>query len=163
MDFKAFVKEYQQKVYWQVRRMVYNHEDTNDLVQDIFVKVYTNFDQFRGNAKLSSWVYRIAFNETINFLNKQARERTLSLDELALDSIDKLKDDIYFDGDDTEILLQKAIASLPVKQRMVFLYKYYEELKYDEIAEILGGSVGGLKASYHHAVKKIKDFIYQHH
>lgn len=163
MDFNTFVKEYHQKVYWQVRRMVYNHEDANDLVQDIFVKVYTNFEQFRGDAKLSSWVYRIAYNETINFLKKQAKERTLSLDELAIDAIDQLKDDIYFDGDESEILLQKAIAHLPEKQRLVFLYKYYDELKYDEIAEILGGSVGGLKASYHHAVNKIKDFIYQQH
>lgn len=163
MDFNQLVKTYHQKVYWQVRRMVLNHEDANDVTQDIFVKVYQKYDTFKGESKFSSWLYRIAYNETINFLNKQSKIKASSLDEYLEQSVNNLQADVFFDGEESALLLQKAIQTLPEKQRMVFMYKYFDELKYEEISEILDLSVGGLKATYHIAMNKIKDYILQHH
>jgi len=162
-DFKLLVQTHHQKIYWQVRRMVYDHDDANDVVQDIFIKIFQNFENFKGDAKFSTWIFRIAYNETINFLNKRSRQNAVSLDEYVSSTVESLYADEYFDGDETQLLLQKAIAKLPEKQRMVFLYKYYEELKYEEISEIMGVSVGGLKASYHIASSKIKEIIQQQH
>lgn len=163
MDFNQLVKTYHQKVYWQVRRMVLNHDDANDVTQDIFVKVYQKYDTFKGESKFSSWLYRIAYNETINFLNKQSKLQASSIDDYLEQSVNNLQADVFFDGEESALLLQKAIQTLPEKQRMVFMYKYFDELKYEEISEILDLSVGGLKATYHIAMNKIKDYVLQHH
>lgn len=157
--FDLLVKKYQQRVYWQVRKMVIDHNDTDDLVQDIFIKIWKNLDSFREDAKLFTWIYRIATNEVLSFLNRKKRRYFLSLSSYEDHLYDKLQDDHFFTGDDIQKKFQKALLKLPPKQRLVFNMKYYEELKYNEISEILGTSVGALKASYHHAVKKIKDFV----
>ena len=157
--FKLLVSEYHQKIYWQVRRLVLIHDDADDVTQNIFIKIYQNLGDFRNEAKLSSWIYRIAYNESINFIQKRAKEIHQSVEDYSVSVADHLLDDEYFDGDKAEIVLQKAIAILPEKQRVIFMMKYYDELKYEEISQILETSVGALKASYHHAVKKIEQFI----
>ena len=141
--FERIVSQYSEQLYWQIRRMVLSHDDANDLLQNTFIKAWINIDYFRAEAKLSTWLYRIALNECITFLNKQRA----------------MKSDPYFSGDRAELLLQKALLTLPEKQRMVFNLKYYQEMKYEEMSEIFGTSVGALKASYHHAVKKIEKFL----
>ena len=156
--FEEVVKEYSEPLYWQIRRMVLNHDDTNDLLQNTFVKAWTNLSQFRGEAKLSTWLYRIALNECLNFLNRQKAQKDLSIDdECAI--VNQLESDPYFDGDETQLLFQEAIHKLPDKQRIIFQMKYFQEMKYEDISEIMGTTVGALKASYHHAVKKIEDFF----
>ncbi|MFV0227308.1 RNA polymerase sigma factor [Empedobacter falsenii] len=157
--FKLIVKKYHQKVYWQIRRMVLIHEDADDVSQNVFIKVYQNLDSFKNESKFSTWIFRITYNETINFIHKNAKERNVSYDDYSMNVANNLSSDVYFTGDEIQQKLQKAIASLPEKQRTVFLMKYYEELKYEQISEILGTSVGALKASYHHAVTKIKEFL----
>ena len=160
--FEQIVKEYSEQLYWQIRRMVFSHEDANDLLQNTFVKAWLNIDYFRGDAKMSTWLYRIAFNECLTFLNKQRANNQISIDEINAEMIGKLESDPYFDGDATQKAFLKAIQSLPEKQRIVFNLKYFKEMKYEEISEFLGTSIGGLKASYHHAVKKIEAFIEKH-
>lgn len=160
--FGHIAKAYSEKIYWQIRRLVLSHDDANDLLQNTFVKAWTNIDYFRGDAKLSTWLYRIAFNECLTFLNKQRANSQLSIDETDAEMINQLEGDAYFDGDNMQILFQKAIQSLPEKQRIIFNLKYFQEMKYEEISEILGTSTGGLKASYHHAVKKIEAFLKEH-
>ena len=160
--FEQIVKEYSEQLYRQIRRMVFSHEDANDLLQNTFVKAWLNIDYFRGDAKMSTWLYRIAFNECLTFLNKQRANNQISIDEINAEMIGKLESDPYFDGDATQKAFLKAIQSLPEKQRIVFNLKYFKEMKYEEISEILGTSIGGLKASYHHAVKKIEAFIEKH-
>ena len=160
--FEQIVKEYSEQLYWQIRRMVFSHEDANDLLQNTFVKAWLNIDYFRGDAKMSTWLYRIAFNECLTFLNKQRANNQISIDDINAEMIGKLESDPYFDGDATQKTFLKAIQSLPEKQRIVFNLKYFKEMKYEEISEILGTSIGGLKASYHHAVKKIEAFIEKH-
>ena len=155
--FECIVNEYSEQLYWQIRRMVLSHEDANDLLQNTFIKAWVNLDTFRGDARLSTWLYRIATNETLNFL--QRKKDTTGLDDAPSAIVSQLTADEYFDGNETELQLQKAIASLPNKQRAVFHLKYYEEMKYEEMSSILNTSVGALKASYHHAVKKICDFF----
>lgn len=157
--FKLLVNEYHQKVYWQVRRMVLIHEDADDVTQNIFIKIFQNLSTFRKEAKLSSWIFRIAYNESINFIQKRAKEIHCSSEDYTQDVVEHLEDDPFYSGDEIDLLLQKAIAHLPEKQRIIFMMKYYDELKYEEIASILETSVGALKASYHHAVKKIEQFI----
>ena len=160
--FERIVKAYSEQLYWQIRRMVVSHDDANDLLQNTFIKAWTNLDYFRGDAKISTWLYRIALNECLNFLNKQRAENRLSLDDADAALANKLESDPYFNGDETQKLFQKAILQLPEKQRIIFNLKYFQEMKYEEMSEILGTSVGALKASYHHAVKKIEDFFHQH-
>ncbi len=157
--FERIVKEYSEQLYWQIRRMVLSHEDANDLLQNTFIKAWMNLDYFRGDAKMSTWLYRIALNECLTFLNKQRAVTKLSIDDADADMVNKLESDAYFNGDETQVLFQKALLTLPEKQRMVFNLKYFREMKYEEISEILGTSVGALKASYHHAVKKIEGFL----
>lgn len=158
--FDTLMRTYGEQVYWQIRKMVASHDDANDLLQNCFLKVWNNLHNFRGDAKLSTWLYKIAVNETINFLNKQRNRHNLSDSESdASFLMDSLVADEYFDGDELQIKLQEAIMSLPEKQRLVFNMRYYDDLKYEEISEILGTSVGALKASYHHAVKKISQFM----
>lgn len=157
--FEMIVNEYSEQLYWQIRRLVLSHEDTNDLLQNTFIKAWINISYFRGDAKLSTWLYRIALNETLTFLNKQRASTHIPIDDPEVSVVQKLESDPYFSGDQAQLLLQKALLTLPEKQRMVFNLKYYQEMKYEEMSDIFGTSVGALKASYHHAVKKIEKFI----
>ena len=157
--FERIVTQYSEQLYWQIRRMVLSHDDTNDLLQNTFIKAWTNIDSFRGESKISTWLYRIATNECITFLNKQRAMNTVALDDPDAVVIDKLESDTYFSGDHIQLTLQKALLTLPEKQRMVFNLKYYQEMKDEEMSVILNTSVGALKASYHHAVKKIEKFL----
>lgn len=157
--FGQIVSAYSEQLYWQIRRMVLSHEDANDLLQNTFTKAWMNLEYFRAEAKLSTWLYRIAMNESLTFLNKQRAITTMSVDDLESDSLKKLESDPYFSGDRIQLMLQKALLTLPEKQRMVFNMKYYQEMKYEEMSEIFGTSVGALKASYHHAVKKIEKYL----
>lgn len=157
--FESVVKQYSEQLYWQIRRIVLSHEDANDLLQNTFIKAWMNIDSFRAEAKLSTWLYRIALNESLTFLNKQRAVNTVAIDDPEAVVVQKLESDPYFSGDRAQLLLQKALLTLPDKQRMVFNLKYYEEMKYEEMSEIFGTSVGALKASYHHAVKKIEKFL----
>ena len=159
--FGEIVKHYSEPLYWQIRRMVLSHDDANDLLQNTFIKAWNNLEYFRGDARLSTWLYRIAFNECLNLLNKQRALNQLSLDDAESAALNKLESDPYFDGDHTQLLFEKAIQTLPEKQRIVFNLKYFQEMKYEEMSDILGTSVGALKASYHHAVKKIEEFLEQ--
>ena len=157
--FSRIVAQYSEQLYWQIRRMVLSHDDANDLLQNTFIKAWINIDYFRAEAKLSTWLYRIAMNECLTYLNKQRAVTTVPIDAPEAEMIDKLEGDPYFSGDEAQLLLQKALLSLPEKQRMVFNLKYYQEMKYEEMSEIFGTSVGALKASYHHAVKKIENIL----
>ena len=139
--------------------MVLSHDDTNDILQDVFIKAWTNLENFRGDSKLSTWLYRIAINESITFLNKKRSQNNISIDDDDTFLLNTIESDEYFDGDNAQKLLQKAILTLPDKQRLVFHMKYFEEMKYEDMSEILGTSVGALKASYHHAVKKIEKIL----
>jgi RNA polymerase sigma-70 factor (ECF subfamily) len=157
--FSRIVSEYSERLYWQIRKMVFSHDDANDILQDVFVKAWTNLDNFRGDAKLTTWLYRIAINESITFLNKKRAQNNVSIDDGDTFLLNTLESDEYFDGDSAQTQLQKAILTLPDKQRLVFQMKYFEEMKYEDMSEILGTSVGALKASYHHAVKKIEKIL----
>ncbi len=157
--FNLLLAKYQQKVYWHVRRMVINHDDADDLIQEVFIKVCKNLENFRSDSQLYTWIYRIATNECITFLNRKKLKNNVSLDEVGYDLADSLADSTYFDGDKAQMKLQKALLTLPEKQRLVFNMKYFDDLKYDEISAILGTSVGGLKASFHLAVKKIEHYL----
>ena len=159
LAFEKLLKEFQRPLYNHIRTIVLNHADTDDVLQNTFVKVFQNLNKFKGESKLFSWIYRIATNEALTFLNQKAKKSGISSETLQSKAIDNLKADIYFDGNEIQIKLQKAIGLLPEKQKLVFKMKYFEELKYEEISEILGTSVGALKASYHHAVKKIEAFV----
>lgn len=159
--FSKLVSEYSEQLYWQIRKMVLSHDDANDILQEVFIKAWSSIDNFRGEAKLSTWLYRIAINESITFINKMRAQNNISIDEDDSFLINQLEGDQYFDGDETQKLLQKAVLTLPEKQRLVFQMKYFDEMKYEEMSEILGTSVGALKASYHHAVKKIENFFDQ--
>ena len=151
--FSDLVKAYSETLYWHIRRMVLNHDDANDLLQNTFIKAWTGIDGFMGNAKVLTWLYRIATNETLTWLSKNSN--TMSYEEVET-CASHLEADEWFDGDDLQARLQAAIQTLPPKQRMVFNMKYYDEMKYEDIALITGTSVGALKASYHHAYNKIK-------
>lgn len=158
--FETLLHHYTEPVYWQIRRMVLNHDDANDIVQNVFIKAWSNLHNFRGEAKLSTWLFKIAVNESINFLNKEKHRIQSSGDtEDESPAIKNLEADSYFDGDALQLELQAAIEKLPEKQRLVFNMRYYEEMKYEEMSEILGTSVGALKASYHHAVKKLTEML----
>lgn len=157
--FSILLKKYQQKIYWHIRRMVIDHDDTDDIVQEVFIKVWKSLDSFRQDSQLYTWIYRIATNECITFLNKKKNHLNISYEELAEKLEDSLNDDNFFSGEAIQKKLQKAILTLPEKQRLVFNMKYYDDLKFQEISDILGTSVGALKTSYHLAVKKIENFL----
>lgn len=159
--FEWIVNTYKEQLYYQIRRMVLSHEDADDLLQNTFIKAWNNLEYFRGEAKLSTWLYRIALNECLNFLNKQRAQKHLSIEESEANLLNQLESDPYFDGDQTQLLFEKAIQTLPEKQRIIFHLKYFQDMKYNEISEIMGTSIGALKASYHHAVKKIEEFFKQ--
>ena len=160
--FNLLVQTYQERVYWHVRKMVIDHDDADDLTQEVFVKVWKNLDRFREDSSLFTWIYRIATNECLNFLKKKKRRFFLPIHDVTNELTQKVDDGDNVDGDEIEILLQKAILTLPEKQRVVFNLKYFDELKFEEIAAITDTSVGALKASYHHAVKKIEKFVKEH-
>jgi len=157
--FNLLLKKYQQKIYWHIRRMVIDHDDADDIAQDVFVKVWKNLPTFRADAQLYTWMYRIATNECITFLNKKKAKNNVSLDDVDSTLGDTLAASSYFDGDKAQRKLQEAILTLPDKQRLVFNMKYYEDMKYEEISDVVGTSVGALKASFHLAVKKIEVFL----
>ena len=154
--FEVLINTYKERLYWHIRRIVLNHDDTDDVLQNTFIKIFRNIDKFKGDSKLYSWMYRIATNEALTFLKAKSKKLGVSNDQLQERMVDNLQADVYFEGDEIQLKLQKAIALLPEKQKLVFNMKYFEELKYDEISEILETSIGGLKASYHLAVKKIE-------
>ncbi len=157
--FAVLVKQYSEKLYWKVRRIVLSHEDANDVLQNVFIKVWSNLQNFQGKSSLSTWLYRIAVNESLDFLRKQKLADKVSTDED--DSVaSRLMSDEYFDGDEVQTRLQEAVARLPEVQRTVFSLKYFEEMKYSEISQILNTSEGALKASYHLAVKKITEYLH---
>ncbi|TGD79573.1 RNA polymerase sigma factor [Hymenobacter wooponensis] len=157
--FNQLVRKYQQKVYWHVRKMVIDHDDADDLTQDVFMKVWNNLANFRRDASLYTWIYRIATNECLSFLSSKRRRFFLPINDVGAELAAKLEADPGLAGDDIERRLQKAILRLPDKQRLVFNMKYYDEITYEQMAEITGTSVGALKASYHHAVKKIEQYV----
>jgi len=157
--FNLLISKYQEKIYWHVRRLVIDHDDADDLVQEVFIKVWKNLAKFRSDSKLYTWIYRIATNECITFLNKKKQRNQTPLDEVVEELSESLVAASYFNGDKIQLKLQQALLTLPEKQRLIFNMKYYDDLKYDEISEILGTSVGALKASFHIAVKKIEVFM----
>ncbi len=157
--FELLVARFSEQLYWHIRRTVLSHDDANDLLQNTFIKAWLNIDTFRGESKLSTWLYRIATNECLTFLSRQQSTTFISLDDAEVDTLQQLEGDVYFNGDHAQTLLQKALLTLPDKQRMVFNMKYFQGMKYDEISEVFGTSVGALKASYHHAVKKVEKFL----
>jgi RNA polymerase sigma-70 factor (ECF subfamily) len=157
--FGQAVEMYGERLYRQIRKLVLSHEDADDLLQNTFMKAWQSIDYFRGDAKLSTWLYKIAINECITFINRQRNIQHISIDSADSFLLERIHDDPWFDGDAAQKKLQEAILRLPEKQRIVFTMKYNDELKYEEISDILGTSVGALKASYHHAVKKIEDFL----
>lgn len=157
--FAVLVKQYSEKLYWKVRRIVLSHEDANDVLQNVFIKVWSNLQNFQGKSSLSTWLYRIAINESLDFLRKQKLADKVSADE-DVSVASRLMSDEYFDGDEVQARLQEAVAKLPEVQRMVFNLKYFEEMKYSEMSQILNTSEGALKASYHLAVKKITEYLH---
>ena len=157
--FNLLVKKYQQKVYYHIRRMVIDHDDANDVTQNTFIKAWKGLSNFREDAKLFTWLYRIATNEALSFLRKKRTVLMVPIVNVERQLADKLMHDPLIKADQLQMRLQKAILSLPEKQRLVFNMKYYDEMKYEEMSAILGTSVGALKASYHHAVKKIEKYI----
>jgi RNA polymerase sigma-70 factor (ECF subfamily) len=157
--FGEVIATYSEPLYWQIRRMVQEHEDANDLLQNTFLKAWQSLENFRGDARLSTWLYKIAINESITFLDKERRRQNISLDSQDAALINSIESDENVDGDELAKKLRIAIAGLPEKQRLVFNMKYFDEMKYEDMSAILGTSVGALKASYHLAVKKIEQFF----
>ena len=157
--FKELISLYKERLYWHIRKIVISHEDADDVLQNTFIKIFRNIDKFNQESKLFSWMYRIATNESITFINKRVKQRNVDISDYQQNLASTLANDDFFNGDEIQLILQKAIATLPRKQQLVFNMKYFDELKYSEISEILETSVGALKASYFHAVKKIEKYI----
>ena len=159
--FSKLVNTYQERLYWHIRRIIIDHDDADDVLQNTFIKAFKNLDKFREDSQLYTWLYRIATNEALTFLKKQKRNLFVSLDDVGHSLASKLESSSELNGDAIQYKLQQAILTLPTKQRLVFNMKYFDEMKYEDIAEVTGTSVGALKASYHHAVKKIEAFVKQ--
>ena len=159
--YKELLSLYKERLYWHIRHIVKSHDDADDVLQNTFIKVYKNLDNFKGDSKLFSWMYRIATNESITHINKNAKRLSFSSEELQQQSITNLKADVYFEGDEIQLKLQQAIATLPEKQQLVFNMRYFQDLKYKDMSAILDTSEGALKASYHIAVKKIEAYLTQ--
>jgi RNA polymerase sigma factor (sigma-70 family) len=160
--FTSIVKKYQEKLYWHIRRMVVEHEDANDVLQNVFIRVWNGLENFREDSQLYTWLYRIATNECLTFLEQQKKKSAISLSEVESGLSNKIKADKDFDANKLEWKLQLAIQQLPEKQRIVFTLRYYDEMPYEEMSRVLDTSEGALKASYHHAAKKIEDYIVNH-
>lgn len=157
--FNQLVKTYQQKIYWHIRKMVIDHDDADDLTQETFIKTWKGLDNFKGESQLFTWLYRIATNESLNHLAKKKRRFFVPINDISEELSNKLEDSDMVSGDEVQMKLQKALLTLPDKQRLVFNMKYYDDLKYEEISAITGTSVGALKASYHLAVKKVEEHL----
>lgn len=157
--FRELLQLYKERLYWHIRKIVISHDDADDVLQNTFIKVYRSIDKFKGDSKIFSWLYRIATNESITHINKNARRLQITNEEHKTYAINNLKADVYFEGDDIQLKLQEAIATLPEKQQLVFNMKYFEDIKYKDMSQILDTSEGALKASYHIAVKKIETFL----
>lgn len=157
--FRLLVKRYSQPIYWHIRKIVYTHADADDITQNVFIKIFQNLSGFKRNSSLKTWIYKIATNESLNFINSAAQKKNIRSDELVIQLSSQLKDDNFFDGDEIQFKLQQAIAELPEKQRIVFNMKYFDDIKYEDMSEILETSVGALKSSYHHASKKVEQFL----
>ncbi len=157
--FSSVVRSYQERLYWHIRKMVLSHEDANDVLQNTFMKAWNGLDGFRGDSQISTWLYRIATNETLTFLTNKRLKMVSGMDEVEDLMLRNLQSDTYFNGNEVEFKLQKAILTLPEKQRLVFNMKYFEDITYEEMEAILGTTTGALKASYHHAVKKIEKYL----
>ncbi len=157
--FNVLVRTYQERIYWHIRKMVIDHEDANDLTQEVFVKVWKNLHKFQGKSQLYTWIYKIATNECLNFLTKKRKKFFVPIVDIKSELLNKLESSEHVSGDEVQLKLQKALLTLPDKQRLVFNMKYFDEMKYDDISEVVGTSVGALKASYHLAVKKIEKFL----
>ena len=160
--FTAIIKKYQEKLYWHIRRLVVDHEDANDVLQNVFIKVWNGLENFREDSQLYTWLYRIGTNESLTFLDQQKRKAAVSFEDVESGLSNKIKADEGFDAQRLEWKLQLAIQKLPEKQRAVFTLRYYDEMPYEEMSRVLDTSEGALKASYHHAVKKIEEFIKNH-
>src|SRR6185436_18654670 len=160
--YTSLIRKYQERLYWHIRRMVVEHEDANDVLQNVFIRVWNGLENFREDAQLYTWLYRIATNECLSFMEQQKKRSSISLDEADTGLENKVKADKYFDPNKLEWKLQVAIQQLPEKQRLVFSLRYYDEMPYEEMSKVLETSEGALKASYHHAVKKIEDYILNH-
>lgn len=157
--FRTLMTLYKERLYWHIRNIVKSHDDTDDVLQNTFIKIYKNIGKFKGDSKLFSWMYRIATNESITFINKNAKRLQTTNEEVQQLAINNLASDVYFEGDAIQLKLQSAIATLPEKQQLVFNMKYFEDIKYKDMADILHTSEGALKASYHIAVKKIEAYL----
>ena len=160
LAFSQLMTKYQERIYWHIRRMVLKHDDADDIIQNTFIKAWKGLEKFREEANLYTWLYRIATNETITFINQNKKRLAQNIDDVE-EILHHEKTDNHYTGEEIEIKLQQAISTLPEKQKLVFNMKYFQEMKYQDMAEILGGSVGSLKASYFHAVKKIEEFLTQ--
>jgi len=160
--FRILMGQYKERLYWHIRKIVMSHADADDVLQNTFIKVYRNINNFKGDSKLYSWMYRIATNESITYINKGAKQNNVDIKEYQHNLAETLQDDVHYSGSETQHILQKAIATLPEKQQLVFKMKYFDEMKYKDMSEILETSVGALKASYFHAVKKIEKIITTH-
>lgn len=160
--FNLLVRAYQQRVYWHIRKMVIDHDDADDVTQEVFIKIHRHIDTFREDAQLYTWIYRIATNECLTFLDRKKRRFFLPIGDVAKELAGKLDSGNHMDGDEIQLKLQKALLQLPDKQRIVFNMKYFDDLTYEAMSEITNTSIGALKASYHHAVKKIEDYLTQH-
>jgi len=162
LAFKHLVSKYKERLYWHIRKILLNHDDADDVLQNSLIKIWNGIDSFRAESSLFTWLYRIATNESITFLNQRKRRLMTGLNDGNEYLVENLESDTYFDGDEWQMLLQKAIAILPDKQRLVFNMKYFDEIKYEDMSIILETSVGALKASYHHAVKKVEEYVKTH-
>jgi len=157
--FRKLVTTYKERLYWHIRKIVISHDDADDVLQNTFIKIFRGIDNFKQESQLFSWMYRIATNESISFINKRAKEKNVDISDYHQHLTSNLSSDSMFSGDDIELILQKAIKTLPTKQQLVFNMKYFDNLKYKQIAEILETSEGALKASYFHAVRKVEQFV----
>lgn len=153
------VSQYQERLYWHIRGIVKNHEDSDDVLQNVFIKVFRSIKSFKGESSLYTWLYRIATNESLTFITKRAKQFKITDEALQERMIENLESDIYFSGDEIQLKLQKALSTLPEKQRLVFQMRYFQEIKYEDLSTILDTSIGALKSSYHIAVKKITDYL----
>ncbi|MGB0777901.1 MAG: RNA polymerase sigma factor [Flavobacteriaceae bacterium] len=157
--FRYLIRNYQERLYWHIRKIVLKHEDADDIVQEVFIKVFKNIDKFKGESSIYSWMYRIATNESLSFLKRDARMKKLPFEEYMYDKASALQSDVLYDGDQIQLMLHKALAKLPEQQRLIFTMKYLEDLSYKEISVLLDKTQGGLKANYFHAVSKIKEYF----
>ncbi len=157
--FRVLVSLYKERLYWLIRKIVITHDDTDDVLQNTFIKIYRNINNFKGDSQLFTWIYRIATNESLNFLKTQSTRQHKTSESLQKSLVNQLQADVYFEGDDIQLKLQKAIAQLPEKQKLIFNMRYFDEIKFKDISQILGTSEGALKASYHIAVKKIEKLL----